>query len=76
MDKLSTIAEGFKNLALNEIGLPNDKAEELAEAREVICNSCFKDGNPVLVEGRCTLCNCIMQAKWRAVNAVCPLKKW
>lgn len=76
MENIVTIADGFAQLALKKVGMPNEEVELMAMLRERVCNGCVVNANPVLVEGKCTKCGCTMAAKWRALNATCPLNKW
>lgn len=76
MDNIITIAEGYGNLARKAVGMPNEEVELMCVLRERLCNGCVDRGNPVLVEGKCTKCGCVMAAKWRATSSTCPLGKW
>ena len=70
------IAEGYINLARKKVGVANVNIEEIAAERERICIGCTDGRNQVLVEGKCTKCGCVMEAKWRARNANCIIGKW
>lgn len=76
MEKITTIVDGFTQLAKKTVGMPNEEVELTATLRERVCNGCIVDNNPVLFEGKCTKCGCVMAAKWRAINAKCPIGKW
>jgi len=76
MSELTNIIEGYTNLLRGKLGVSNDEVEKLAELRLDVCNSCVVDGQPVLQQGRCTRCNCVMAAKTRSLTAKCPLRKW
>jgi hypothetical protein len=70
------IAEGYTNLARKKIGFAKPDIEQIAVLRENVCNTCTDGGNRVLVSGKCTKCGCVMEAKWRALNAKCIIGKW
>lgn len=70
------IAEGYANLARKKMGFAKEEVEATAALRARTCNDCTDGGNPVLVNGKCTKCGCVMEAKWRALNAKCIIGKW
>ena len=66
MSKLKEIIDGWGNYVF-----PNPKIEIAAKARARICSDCmYNDGS------KCTKCGCVLAAKTRSPNSVCPLKKW
>jgi hypothetical protein len=76
MENPLNIVDGFANLALKKVGMPNEEVELMATLRKRICESDIERGNPMLVDGKCTKCGCVMEAKWRALNAKCIIGKW
>jgi hypothetical protein len=77
------VAEGYVNVARKGLGIANTEIEHLAELREKICRTkCDQSrgeaGATAFSEetGRCTICNCKMAAKWRAMNETCPKQLW
>jgi hypothetical protein len=73
---LKDIANGYYNLLLKGVGVPNEQIEELAAKRLEHCDACETNGAPTILGGHCTLCGCLMSAKSRSINAKCPLGKW
>lgn len=78
MSNLSEIAEGYTNLLLKKVGLTSQELEWLAKVRLEHCKICTLDPNnrPGLVDNRCVICNCLMEAKVRAIKSKCPAGKW
>jgi hypothetical protein len=81
--ELGNIIEGHANLALKKLGFENEEVEILAKEREHICRTkcpaAPEDAKPrtsLNDEDRCTLCHCVMPAKWRALNAKCIVSAW
>lgn len=71
-----SIAEGHINLARKKLGVANEDVEQLAVLRLAHCRLCKINGNPGLVDGRCIVCRCKMEAKTRVLTAKCPVGKW
>lgn len=78
MSNLFEIAEGYTNLLLKKFGLTSEELEWLAKVRLEHCKICTLGPNnqPGLVDGRCVLCKCWMEAKVRSINKKCPAGKW
>ncbi|MFN7703454.1 MAG: hypothetical protein ACK5OS_02440 [Chryseotalea sp.] len=75
--EVSNIVEGYTALLLKKAGISNQEVEQLASLRLELCHSCKRENEQdTLVNGRCTLCGCVMAAKARALNAKCPVNKW
>jgi hypothetical protein len=75
--EIINIIDGYKNLLLSKAGVTIQEVEQLAGLRLELCHSCKREnGQDTLVNGRCTLCGCVMAAKARALNAKCPDNKW
>lgn len=56
-------------------GFPVSDDKQVAD-RSVICKSCqWWDGRAAL-GGRCNLCGCVTQAKWRMATESCPIGLW
>lgn len=79
MSNIINIVEGTVNLALKNVGLPNEEVELMATLRERICKTqcTFNQGKTYLNENdKCNACGCNMKAKWRATDAKCILGAW
>jgi hypothetical protein len=76
MSEIKQIAEGYWNLLRKKTGYTNAEVEQLANLRLDHCGICQVNNQPGLVNGRCILCNCVMESKARAINAKCPVGKW
>jgi len=72
--KIGNILEGWKNLIW-----ANPQVEKIAKTRLEICGECPKRSNypqETTLKSTCTECGCIIEAKTRSINSVCPLGKW
>ena len=68
---LRQIAEGYINLSKKGLGISDEKVEQLATARYIICDTC-----PNRSDSKCNVCGCLLGAKIRSVEATCPKDKW
>ncbi len=67
------ILSGVKNLLIK-----NKIIEEIAEARQSICDDCefkSKDCSPLIAEC-CSACGCSLKFKTRSLESSCPKDKW
>jgi hypothetical protein len=69
LKKALQIVEGWGKLTLQELNIIGESP--ISVRRLATCIEC-----PNLVEGKCTLCGCVMQAKVLVSSATCPLNKW
>ncbi len=76
MGNPAAIVEGHINLARKKLGIANQEVEQLAALRLAHCGACKINGNPGLIDGRCSVCKCVMEAKARVLTAKCPVGKW
>ena len=67
------ILSGVKNLLIKDKII-----EEIAEARQAICNSCkFKSKEcAALISECCSVCGCSLKFKTRSIESSCPKDKW
>ena len=67
------ILSGVKNLLVK-----NKLIEEIADARQAICDSCeFKSKEcSALITTCCSVCGCSLKIKTRSLEASCPKDKW
>mgnify|MGYP000725124560 CR=1 FL=1 len=72
MSKAKEIANGFSNLLKKKVGLDDKGIEDLATARQTICQECEHGKNRT----RCAKCGCILAAKTRSVHSSCPINLW
>jgi len=73
MGKLGEIADGWKNVFLNELGLGDENVETLATERALICAECPFYARTQKV---CAKCGCPVRAKIRSKESICPENKW
>lgn len=68
---LNNIATGWLNYIKGELGILSEEIKQKAEARLKICETCeFR------VKNSCGQCGCILTAKTKDPNSVCPKSKW
>lgn len=70
MGGLANIIEGNLHLIFKD-----EKVEALAKERAEVCLDCEHRQKHILGQV-CGRCMCLLNAKTRAVNEVCPAKKW
>ena len=74
MSQIPQIIQGWKNLLFKD-----EKVENIAVNRLVICNSCPDRSNypqELSLTSTCKLCGCVLKAKARSTNSKCPANKW
>jgi hypothetical protein len=72
LQKVKNIGEGWLNVALKEIGIPDPEVEKQAAERAIHCIVCEHITN----EKKCNKCGCPIIAKVRAPDDKCPESKW
>lgn len=70
-NKVGQIVVGHINLAKSKVSLLSPELRQLSLERLTICGGCkHNTGN------RCELCGCVLSAKSKVPDAVCPINLW
>lgn len=72
MSKAEEIADGFKNLAKDKLGMLSEEDKKRNDERMALCQACEHKTDL----GRCRKCGCVLSAKTKCDSCTCPIGKW
>jgi len=86
MSKIFQIVKGWGNVIKQEIGVLEEDIEKMSIERLEVCNKCLlrsgvmcsttKSGKNLRTGQITTGCGCVLIAKTKVKEAMCPLNKW